>query len=169
VVDLRPFVRRQHGPDRLVDAAEALKIRIASLAIAPRRLVDHEKGTGRVPQRLHQAKLAVRVKVMDRQAAPRDVGGLRPPRDRLDEIAMVKLDLERHVLEIVRCKLERGLGKIDSVIVTGLGVGEGPHLARVATGNAEKKEGRGKAPLEQSWTSAPTSQWESASASTSFW
>ena len=90
VVDLRPFVRRQHGPDRLVDAAEALKIRIASLAIAPRRLVDHEKGTGRVPQRLHQAKLAVRVKVMDRQAAPRDVGVLRPPRDRLDEIAMVK-------------------------------------------------------------------------------
>ena len=63
---------------------------------------------------------------------------------------MVKLDLEGHVLEIVRRELERWLGKIDPVIVTNLGAGERPHLARIATGNVEKGEGPIEAPLSVS-------------------
>ena len=88
-------------------------------------------------------------KVMNGQAAPRDVGRLRPAGHRLDKVAMVKLDLEGHVPEIVRCELERRLGKIDPVIVTNLGAGQHPHLARVATGNVEKGEGPIEAPVER--------------------
>ena len=68
---------------------------------------------------------------------------------RLDKVAMVKLDLEGHVPEIVRCELERRLGKIDPVIVTNLRAGQHPHLARVATGNVEKGEGPIEAPVER--------------------
>ena len=82
--------------------------------------------------------LAARVEVMDRQAAPGHIGRFRPPRHRLDKVAMIELDLEGHVLEVVGRKLERRLGEIDAVIVTGLGGGERAHLARVAAGNVEK-------------------------------
>src|SRR5678815_4702034 len=71
----------------------------------PGRLVDHEKAAGRPAQGTHQAKLFIGSKVMNGQAAPRDVGRLRPAGHRLDEVAMVELDLERHVLEIVRLSL----------------------------------------------------------------
>jgi len=98
---------------------------------------------------LHQAKLAVGVKMMDRQTAPRHVGGLRPARHRLDEIAMIELDLEGHVLEVVRREIERGLGEIDTVIVMNLSAAERPHLARVATGNVEEGEGPIEAPVER--------------------
>ena len=75
---------------------------------------------------------------MDRQAAPGHIGRFRPAGHRLDKVAMIELDLEGHVLEVVRGELERWLGEIDAVIVTGLGAGERAHLARVAASNVEK-------------------------------
>lgn len=134
---------------RPVDAAEAVQIPLAGLAVLPGRLVDHEKTSGRPVQGPHQAKLFVGDKVMNGQAAPRDVGRLRPAGHRLDEVTMVELDLERHVLEIVRCKLERRLGKIDAVIVTNLGAGERAHLARIAASDVEKGEGPIEALVER--------------------
>src|SRR5262249_54090851 len=101
----------------------------------------HEKAAGRPAQGLHQAKLFAGREVMNGQAAPRDIGWLRPKGYRLDEVAMVKLDLEGHVLEIVRRKLERRLGKVDPVIVASLGAGGRPHLACIAAGDVQKGEG----------------------------
>ena len=51
---------------------------------------------------------------------------------------MIELDFEGHVFEVVGGELERWLGEVDAVIVTGPGGGEHTHLARVAASNIEK-------------------------------
>ena len=81
---------------------------------------------------------------MDRQPAPGGIGGLRPARQRGDEVAVVELDLERHARQILGRKLQRRLRQIDAVIVVNLGAGErAAHLAGVAAGNVEQGEGLG--------------------------
>jgi hypothetical protein len=85
---------------------------------------------------------------MDREAAPGHIGRLGTLSHCLDEVAMIELDLEGHLLEVVCRELERGLGEIDPVIVTDLCPGERSHLARVAAGNIEKGEGDGKGLVE---------------------
>ena len=65
---------------------------------------------------LKQAELAVGCEVMDREAAPRRIGGLRAPLQSLDEVAMIELDVEGDAGEILGRKLERGLRKIDAVM-----------------------------------------------------
>ena len=79
---------------------------------------------------------------MDRETAPRRIGGLRAPFQRVDEIAMVELDLEGYAREILGGKLERGLRQVDAVIVLDLGRTKSlRHLAGIAAGNVEKGEG----------------------------
>src|SRR6476619_2782095 len=107
--------------------------------------------------------------MMDRQAAPRHIGRLGRACPRLDEVAMVKLDLEGHVLEIVRSEIEGRLRKIDTVIMTNLGAGQRPHLTRIAAGDIEKGEGPGEGPVQSVVKDPATSLWESSSLSTSFW
>src|SRR5258708_1792091 len=80
--------------------------------------------------------------MMDREAAPGGVRFLGPHGERSDEVAVVKLDLERNAGEVLRGKLKRWLRQIDAVIVPDLGAGERlPHLACIAAGNVEKGEG----------------------------
>ena len=94
---------------------------------------------------LEQVALSLGRKVMDRQPAPGGIGGLGPPGERRDEIAVVELDLERHAGEILRGKLERGLRQIDAVIVPDFGAGErASHLAGIAAGDIEKGERLGE-------------------------
>ena len=80
--------------------------------------------------------------MMDRETAPRRIGGLRAPLQRLDEIAMVELDLEGYTCEILGGKLERGLRQVDAVIVLDLGRTKSLlHPTGIAAGNVEKGEG----------------------------
>ena len=82
---------------------------------------------------------------MDRQPAPGGVGGLGPPGERADEVAVVELDLEGHAGEVLCGELERGLRQIDAVIVADLGAGErAAHLAGIAAGDIDKGERLGK-------------------------
>src|ERR1700674_5530628 len=81
---------------------------------------------------------------MDREAAPRRIGGLRAPLQSLDEVAMIELDVEGDASEVLGRKLERGLRKIDAVIVADPGARERwPHLAGIAARDVEKGEGLG--------------------------
>jgi hypothetical protein len=145
MVDLAPLLRRQHGPGGPVHAPEAREIPIPGLALCQRRLVDHQEARGRGTDGLKQAELAVALQMMDRQAAPGGTGGLGSPGQSLDEVAMVELDLVSCARQILRRELERGLGKIDAMVVADLGAGERLRdLARVAAGNVEKGKGLGE-------------------------
>ena len=91
---------------------------------------------------MSNSALSLGAEVMDREPAPRRIGGLRAPFQRVDEIAMVELDLEGYAREILGGKLERGLRQVDAVIVLDLGRTKSLlHLAGIAAGNIEKGEG----------------------------
>ena len=90
-------------------------------------------------------------------------GSSRPPQNR-----MIELDLEGHLLEVVRGQFERGLGKIDPVVVPRFRTECSLHLTRVATSNIEKGKGSTEGPVEGVGRIFPTALWERQSASTSF-
>src|SRR4051794_26142229 len=52
MLNLIPFIRRQHRPKRAVDADEAVKVATPVLMVEARRLVDHEEGAGCPPNGL---------------------------------------------------------------------------------------------------------------------
>jgi hypothetical protein len=81
---------------------------------------------------------------------------------------MIELDLEGHLLEVVRGQFERGLGKIDPVVVPRFRTECSLHLTRVATSNIEKGKGSTEDPVEGVGRIFPTALWERQSASTSF-
>src|SRR5262245_57802891 len=86
--------------------------------------------------------------MMDRQAAPSCIGEFGPARHRFNEIAMIELDLEGHLFEVLGSQFERGLGQIDTVIVADLCIPKRAHLACVAASNIKKGEGHGKGLVE---------------------
>src|SRR5262245_19298965 len=79
---------------------------------------------------------------MDRQAAPGRIGVFGPAQHRLDEIAVIEIDLEENVGKVNGGELEGGLGKIDAVIVPDLRcVQRRLHHEGIAAGDVEKREG----------------------------
>src|SRR5262245_6346424 len=100
--DLIPLGRGQDVPEPLVGAHEALEKCLPILRRLQRRLVKQEKSAlaGGAAHCAHQAELVAGREVMDRQAAPRHIGVFGPAQHRLDEIAVIEIDLERNVRKV---------------------------------------------------------------------
>jgi hypothetical protein len=92
-----------------VHAPESFEIALAVLAVGEGRLVDRQHLARRAMDRLKQAELAVCREVMDGEATPRRVSGLRAPLQSRDEVATIELDLEGNAGKVLRRKLKRGL------------------------------------------------------------
>jgi len=109
VIDLIQLVLGQEWPGRSVHAPEAREITLAVLAVGECRLIDHHHLAGRTMDSGEQLKLALGGEVVDGKPAPRRIGGLGPPLQSLDEIAMVELDGEGYALQVLGGEFERGL------------------------------------------------------------
>src|SRR4026207_407309 len=114
MIDLCPLLIGEERPGRTVHAAKSLEIGVTRLALVQARLVDHQEVAGRSVDGLEEIALPVRREMMDREAAPGGVRFLGPPGERSDEVAVVKLDLERHAGEVLRGQLKRRLRQIDA-------------------------------------------------------
>jgi hypothetical protein len=108
MVDLLPLVPGHEGPGGAVHAPESFEIALAVLAIGQGRLVDHQHLARRAVNCLKQVELAVGREVMDREAAPRRIGGFRTPLQSRDEVAMIELDREGDAGKVLGRKLKRG-------------------------------------------------------------
>ena len=76
--------------------------------------------------------------MVDRQAAPGNIGRLLPAVHRLDEIAVIEIDDEGHSGEILRREIERRLRQVDAVIMADRRARQHPpHQARITAGNVE--------------------------------
>ena len=81
--------------------------------------------------------------MVDREAAPCGIGGLRPHGQGLDEVFVVELNLEGRAGKVLRRKLKRGRREVDALVVATPGAGQNfAHLTRVAAGDIDKREGR---------------------------
>ena len=131
---------------------EAGRVEKKLLSFGKSRLAAKIEPSGRGlrgAQRLHQAELAIRLEVMDGQAAPRHIGGFGAAGQGFDEVAMIEVHLEGHVLQIARSQFERGLGEINPVLVPRFRARERAlHLTRVAAADVEHGKGPGEGLIE---------------------
>jgi len=80
--------------------------------------------------------------MVDREAAPDGISGLRPLGEGLDEVFVVELDLVGRAGQVFRRKLKRWHGEVDALVVAASGAGQNfAHLARIAARNIDKGEG----------------------------
>jgi hypothetical protein len=144
--NLVPFDRRQHLPQGLVRAQEAVE-ECGSILVDPtRRFIKQEypAGTGGAADRLHKAQLFRRLTGDGSTGCTRSRRHAPPPAHHgFYEIAVVEIDLQWRLGEIGSGEIKGCLRQVNAVIVAHLGSAKcGLHHTGVAAGNVEKRERR---------------------------